>query len=123
MRADHTAEKPVLRDTLAKGNLPWLLDSELEMNMRITDQLQEPMLAEGYPPGTERITYVSAHDGAQDWAQFLPGNVRKKTAVYLHGSFASADQIFRRQDIRDFWLTRIMGGCHPLLSVNMRGTS
>lgn len=81
------------------------------------------MLGEAYPPGTLRIGYVSARDGVEDWALFLPGDARKNTVVYLHGSFAGADQIFTRRDIRDFWLTRIAQGNHPLLSVNMRGTS
>lgn len=76
-----------------------------------------------YPAGTLRITYVSGLDGAEDWALFLPGDARKTTIVYLHGSFASADQIFTRKDIRRFWLPRILEGCHPLLSVNLRGTS
>ncbi len=93
------------------------------MNKPIVVQFQEPMLGEAYPSGTVRITYVNAHDGVQDWALFLPGDGRKNTVVYLHGSFATADQIFTRQDIRNFWLSRITEGGHPLLSVNMRGTS
>ncbi len=76
-----------------------------------------------YPADTLRIAYVSGLDGAEDWALFLPGDARKTTIVYLHGSFASADQIFTRKDIRRFWLARILEGRHPLLSVNLRGTS
>ncbi len=66
---------------------------------------------------------LPGYGGKSDWALFLPGDRRKNTIVYLHGSFASADQIFIREDIRDFWLSRITGGDHALLSVNMRGTS
>jgi pimeloyl-ACP methyl ester carboxylesterase len=76
-----------------------------------------------FPEGTLRLEYTSSQDGARDWALFLPGDKRRNTVVYLHGSFAEADQIFARKDIRDFWLSRIMAGGHPLLSVNMRGTS
>ena len=76
-----------------------------------------------YPPGTVRIEYRSAYDGVADWALFTPGAPDKRTVVYLHGSFAHADQIYTRQDIRDFWLTRIRAGGHPLLAVNMRDTS
>ena len=76
-----------------------------------------------YPPGTVRIEYRSAYDGGADWALFTPGAPDKRTVVYLHGSFAHADQIYTRQDIRDFWLTRIRAGGHPLLAVNMRDTS
>lgn len=76
-----------------------------------------------YPQGTIRITYTSNFDGEEDWALFLPGDTSKNTVVYLHGSFSFADQIFTRKDVRDFWLSRIMAGGHPLLSVNMRGTS
>jgi len=83
----------------------------------------EPVRDEAYPQGTIRIAYTSGFDGAQDWALFLPGDTRKNTIVYLHGSFAGADQIFTRKDIRDFWLSRIVAGRHPLLSVNLRGTS
>ncbi|MFZ2639385.1 MAG: alpha/beta fold hydrolase [Verrucomicrobiia bacterium] len=76
-----------------------------------------------YLPGTVRMTFTSAFDGAEDWALFLPGDVRKHTIVYMHGSFSEADQIFTRKDVREFWLSRIREGRHPLLSVNMRGTS
>ena len=82
-----------------------------------------PVSRDDYPQGTIRITYTSAFDGEEDWALFLPGDKRKNTIVYLHGSFSYADQIFTRKDVRDFWLTRIMAGHHPLLSLNMRGTS
>ena len=82
-----------------------------------------PVCGDDYPEGTVRITYRSVVDGAEDWALFLPGDPARNTVVYLHGSFSHADQIFTRQDVRDFWLTRVMGGRHPLLSVNMRGTS
>jgi pimeloyl-ACP methyl ester carboxylesterase len=76
-----------------------------------------------YPRGTVRIAYTSGFDAQDDWALFVPGDKHQNTIVYLHGSFAHADQIFIRRDIRDFWLSRIMAGRHPLLSVNMRGTS
>jgi len=82
-----------------------------------------PMRGDAYPAGTQRITYTSALDCAEDWALFLPGDPGKNTIVYLHGSFSHADQIFTRKDVRDFWLTRIRSGRHNLLSVNMRGTS
>lgn len=93
------------------------------MNKRMTVELSEPMIGKAYPQATVRITYASAFDGIRDWALFLPGDTRKNAVVYLHGSFASADQIFTRKDIHDFWLSRIMQGGHPLLSVNLRGTS
>ena len=76
-----------------------------------------------YPEGTVKITYQSAVDGNEDWALFRPGDPAKNTVVYLHGSFSSGDQIFTRKDVRAFWLSRILAGHHPLLSVNMRGTS
>ena len=82
-----------------------------------------PVSGSAYPAGTKRITYTSAFDGATDWALFLPGDPRKNTIIYLHGSFSEADQIFTRKDVRDFWFTRIRRGGHGLLSVNLRGTS
>ena len=82
-----------------------------------------PAGGQEYPQGTMRITYISDSDGADDWALFLPGDKQRITIVYLHGSFSSADQIFTRTDVRDFWLSRIIAGRHPLLSANMRGTS
>lgn len=83
-----------------------------------------PMTATNlYPLGTVKITYRSAVDGQEDWALFTPGDLGKNAVVYLHGSFSSGDQIFTRKDIRAFWLSRILAGRHPLLSVNMRGTS
>jgi len=84
---------------------------------------QDALTGPVYPAGSVRISYTSGYDGAKDWALFLPGDPSRKTIVYLHGSFAEADQIFTRQDIRDFWLPRIMAGHHSLLSVNLRGTS
>ncbi len=84
---------------------------------------REPASGAAFPNGTIRITYTSGFDGQQDWALFLPGDRRKNTIVFLHGSFADADQIFARQDVREFWLSRITDGSHPLLSINMRGTS
>ena len=83
----------------------------------------EPATGEEYPHGTVRLAYRSGYDGAEDWALFLPGDTRKNTIVYMHGALSYADQVFTRKDVRDFWLTRIMAGGHPLLSVNMRGTS
>ena len=90
-------------------------------HMRVTAVTAERGAA--YPAGTQRITYRSAVDGVEDWALFLPGDPAKNTIVYLHGSFSYADQIFTRQDVREFWLTRIQAGRHPLLSVNLRGTA
>jgi poly(3-hydroxybutyrate) depolymerase len=68
-----------------------------------------------YPLGSEsrpvvKITYRSAVDGKEDWALFRPGDASQNTVVYLHGSFSHADQIFTRQDIRSFWLSRIIKG-------------
>lgn len=83
----------------------------------------EPLTGDAYPEGALRITYTSAFDGMPDWAIYVPGDRSKNTIVFLHGSFSTGDQIFTRKDIRDFWLSRITQGNHPLLSVNMRGTS
>jgi len=90
---------------------------------RLSVESVTPVSGSAYPAGTKRITYTSAFDGAADWALFLPSDPHRNTVVYLHGSFAEADQIFTRKDIRDFWLTRIREGGHGLLSVNLRGTS
>lgn len=79
--------------------------------------------ADVYPPEMVRIVYRSAVDGSEDWALFLPGDPARNTVVYFHGSFSTADQIVTRKDVRAFWLTRIQAGRHPLLSVNLRGTS
>ncbi len=79
--------------------------------------------ADVYPAGTVKLTFRSAHDGQADWALFTPGDRARRTVVYLHGSFSHADQIYTRQDMREFWLTRILAGRHPLLSINMRDTS
>lgn len=90
---------------------------------RLTVTSVAPERGDAYPAGTKRITYRSAVDGVEDWALFLSGDPCKNTIVYLHGSFSQADQIFTRKDVREFWLTRIRAGRHPLLSVNLRGTS
>lgn len=98
--------------------------------LRVQDQAKgmtvtsmTPERGAAYPEGTRRITYRSSVDGAEDWALFLPGDRSKNTIVYLHGSFSYADQIFTRKDVRQFWLTRIQAGHHPLISVNLRGTA
>jgi len=99
------------------------MDESTNTAGRFTIRSVVPVNAPPYPAGTLRITYVSAVDGSEDWALFLPGDPRQNTVVYLHGSFAQADQIFTRADIRDFWLTRIRRGHHPLVSVNLRDTA
>lgn len=76
-----------------------------------------------YPAQARRLEYRSGYDGETDWAIYVPGDVRQNTVVYLHGSFSHGDQIFARSDIRNFWLPRVQAGGHPLLSINMRGTS
>lgn len=59
---------------------------------RMTVTSSTPALGSEYPPGTMRITTTtSAFDGAKDWALFLPGDPRRNTIVYLHGSFSHAD--------------------------------
>ncbi|MCC7494579.1 MAG: alpha/beta fold hydrolase [Fimbriimonadaceae bacterium] len=83
----------------------------------------EPASGSDYLPGTRRLTYRSASDGAVDWALWRPGEPDRHTVVYLHGSFSHADQIFTRRDVREFWLTRIVAGGHPLLSLELRGNA
>lgn len=83
----------------------------------------EPVVGDDYPPGTLRLTYSSAYDGAEDWALFLAGDPARHTVVYLHGSFGFADELFTHREVREFWLSRIQAGRYPLLAVNMRGTS
>lgn len=79
-----------------------------------------PATGDAYPAGTVRLTYRSRLDGLDDWALFTPGDPGRNAVVYLHGSFAHADQIYTRRNIRDFWLTRVLAGRHPLLAVNLR---
>lgn len=96
------------------------MHSEHIFGILSSEELNEPAT---YPAGTRKLVFRSAFDGRTDWALFLPGDTRKNTVVYMHGSFSHADQIFTRKDIRNFWLRRIVAGKHPLLSVNMRDTS
>jgi pimeloyl-ACP methyl ester carboxylesterase len=84
---------------------------------------RETTQGDPFPPGTQRIEYVSAYDNETDWLYYTPGNLERATVVYLHGSFADGAQIYTRQDVRDFWLSRILAGGHPLLSLNLRGTA
>ena len=78
---------------------------------------------EVYPAGTVKIVYRSVLDDREDWAIYTPGDLSRNTVVYMHGSFSHADQIYTRIDVRKFWLTRILEGRHPLLSVNLRDTT
>lgn len=103
--------------------VPHIAASPAMTEKSMTVRSVTPMHGAPYPTGTVRITYTSGFDGAEDWALFLPGDPDKNIIVYLHGSFSSADQIFTRNDVRDFWLTRIRDGRHSLLSVNLRGTA
>ena len=81
--------------------------------------------AEGEPfsLGTERIEFISAYDGASDWFYYTPGDPARRTVVFLHGAFSDGTQIYTREDVRLFWLARVLKGGHPLLSLNMRGTT
>lgn len=78
---------------------------------------------EPFPLGTERIEFISAYDGATDWFYYTPGDPAKRTVVFLHGAFSDGSQIYTREDVRRFWLTRVLQGGHPLLSLNLRGTT
>lgn len=100
-----------------------LMHNGIAPSTRFTIRTLVPVQSEPYPAGTLRLSYASGVDGVEDWALFLPGDPRQNTVVYLHGSFAQADQIFTRADIRSFWLPRIQRAGHPLLSVNLRDTA
>lgn len=76
-----------------------------------------------YPTGTQRLTFRSAADGAEDWALFRPGQPGKPVLVYLHGSFSSGDQLFARADIRDHFLPVFLKEGLGLLTPNLRGTT
>lgn len=76
-----------------------------------------------YPPGTELIEFISDYDGATDWFYYTPGDPSRRTVVFLHGAFSDGTQIFSREDVRRFWLTRVLEGGHPLLALNLRGTT
>ena len=89
--------------------------------MHITSR--QAAAGEAYPPGTERIEYTSAYDGAADWLYYTPGDPARRTVVFLHGAFSDGTQIYTREDVRRFWLTRVLDGGHPLLALNMRGTT
>ncbi|MHB1354472.1 MAG: alpha/beta fold hydrolase [Anaerolineae bacterium] len=84
---------------------------------------RQPAQGETYPPGTERIEFTSAYDGATDWFYYTPGDSSRRTVVFLHGAFSDGTQIYTREDVRRFWLTRVQDGKHPLLALNLRGTT
>ena len=81
---------------------------------------RQPAAGEPFPPGTQRISFTSAHDGDGDWFYYTPGDPARRTVVFLHGALSLGDQIYTRADLRAFWLTRILAGRHPLLALNMR---
>ncbi|MHB9031700.1 MAG: alpha/beta hydrolase family protein [Anaerolineae bacterium] len=87
------------------------------------DIVRTPAEGERYPAGTEHITFSSSYDGMKDWFYYTPGDPARRTVVYLHGALSEGDQIYTRADLRAFWLTRVLAGRHPLLALNMRGTS
>lgn len=67
---------------------------------RMTVTSCTPALGSEYPPGTMRITYTSALDGAEDWALFLPGDPRRNTIVYWHDCFASMLKLVAHKAVR-----------------------
>jgi pimeloyl-ACP methyl ester carboxylesterase len=91
------------------------------MNMIIASR--QPATGRDYPPGTERIEFESGFDGTSDWFYYTPGDSARRTVIYMHGSFSDGTQIYTRQDVRAFWLTRVVSSRHPLLSLNLRGTT
>jgi pimeloyl-ACP methyl ester carboxylesterase len=84
---------------------------------------RHPAQSEPYPTGTERIKFSSAYDGSTDWFYYTPGDPARRTVVFMHGSFSDGTQIYTREDVRCFWLTRILRGNHPLFALNLRGTT
>ncbi|NLV73436.1 MAG: alpha/beta hydrolase [Chloroflexi bacterium] len=85
--------------------------------------IREAASGDGFPPGTEHIRFISDCDGAADWFYHTPGNPQRRTVVFLHGALSQGDQIYTRADVRAFWLERVLAGSHPLLALNVRGTS
>jgi pimeloyl-ACP methyl ester carboxylesterase len=75
-----------------------------------------------FPGGTVRISYASDVDGYEDWALFRPGAPDRPVVVYLHGSFASGDQLFTRPDIRDHFVPVLLREDLGILAPNLRGT-
>jgi pimeloyl-ACP methyl ester carboxylesterase len=76
-----------------------------------------------FPAGTVRLTFASPGDGREDWALFRPGDPSRPVLVYLHGSFATGDQLFTRPDIRDHFLPVFLRENLSLLTPNLRGTT
>jgi pimeloyl-ACP methyl ester carboxylesterase len=76
-----------------------------------------------FPAGTLRLSFSSDVDGLHDWALFRPGEADQPVLVYLHGSFATGDQLFTREDIRSHFLPVFLRAGMGILTPNLRGTT
>ena len=75
------------------------------------------------PRGVERINYRSQVDGLEDWALLWPGEREDLWIIVIHGHGSRGDQIFVREDIRDWWLPEFRRTGGGLLSPNLRGNA
>jgi len=89
------------------------------MNVTSISQVEDQRI----PRGVLRIDYRSAGDGLEDWALLWPGERADLWIVVIHGHGSHGDQIFVRQDIRDWWLPEFRRTGGGLLSPNLRGNA
>jgi len=75
------------------------------------------------PGGVKKILYSSGVDMHPDIAYALPGRNRRDWIVNLHGRGSLGDQLFIRQDIRDYWLKTFMELGASILTADLRGNA
>ena len=77
----------------------------------------------GFPAELKRIRYKSGVDGVADWAMVLPPKEGMKWLVCIHGHGSLGDQLYTRQDIRDWYLPRFQARGYGILTPTLRGNA
>ena len=76
----------------------------------------------GQPAGLSRLDYRSGVDGVSDWALLLPPAKGVRTwIVNLHGHGSVGDQLYTRDDIREWWLPQYLQRGFGILTPTLRG--
>jgi len=69
-----------------------------------------------------KLSYKSEVDGHEDWALLEPGSNGLWT-INLHGHGSQADQLYRRDDIKNLWLPKFRKNGTGILCPNLRGNA
>ncbi|MCX5642586.1 MAG: hypothetical protein NTY10_05080 [Candidatus Omnitrophica bacterium] len=76
------------------------------------------------PNGVLRLDYRSGYDGLLDWTLLWPPDQGETWIICIHGhGESSSDQLYKRIDLRDFWLPKFRSYGAGIVTPNLRGNA